>query len=268
MKSIKSVERFINRIVDSRESLGGGKARIDSKVVRKIVAGDPESASIAVKNYCQTKNFQMALLIAGAYQVEFADDTLMELVKQAMEKAGEKGLAGLQIDDSRSNTKPPLRILEVMPKDLKECNVYNFVRLFSVEKLNPPEKAKLLRGQCAITFPIDDDPREAIEIPPVRNFIRKLNQHLPYFPYYLTPAKELSLYYLYFGCLADESSLIKGKGLMVTNEGVVIQVLNCLQSLEHFCSEISEDTYSVFNDILSIYPDDMREEIIENLRRR
>ena len=137
-----------------------------------------------------------------------------------------------------------------------------------MEKFTPPKKAKLLRGQCAITFPVDDDPREAIEIPSVRNFIRKLNQHLPYFPYFLNPAKELSMFYLYFGCLADESSFLKGKGLMITNDDVVIQVLNCLMSLERFCSKINEDTYSVFKDVLSMYPADMRTSILENLQRR
>ena len=68
-------------------------------------AADPEAASAVTTAACEAGDFQVAAKIAAAYQVEFDDDTLMEMVRQAAQRAGpEAGLRGTAkraIDDIR-----------------------------------------------------------------------------------------------------------------------------------------------------------------------
>jgi hypothetical protein len=69
-------------------------------VIRKLVANDPETSAAVVGLYCKMAKedpmyFQLASIIAAAYNIEFDDDTLMVTVRQAQTPPGSKPMPPL-----------------------------------------------------------------------------------------------------------------------------------------------------------------------------
>ncbi|MCX6678643.1 MAG: hypothetical protein NTU95_11975 [Methanothrix sp.] len=81
----KEMEAFDKGFHDCMERIGGGKVAADTTCVRRLVRLQPQIACRFVEIHCfmaqsQPGYLQPALMVAGAYQVEFNDDCLMKMV--------------------------------------------------------------------------------------------------------------------------------------------------------------------------------------------
>lgn len=70
-----------------QQRIGGGKVGVDSTCVRTLVRGSREAALRFVELHCvmassQPGYLQSAIVVATAYQVEFQDTTLVEMVME------------------------------------------------------------------------------------------------------------------------------------------------------------------------------------------
>jgi hypothetical protein len=261
------MQKFWDKIQAAKQSIGGGRARLDSLEIRRIVAADPETAGAFVVAACKDGNFQLAVALAAAYQVEFQDDTLMEMVRLAAQQAGEaadQDLARVSVEPREPGVpeKPEIRVLQVTPDDLTSGNVFNFVRLFSRDSFKPPSKAKALRGNCLITFPLDNDPRPVIQIPSARTFIQRLHQNVPHFPYFLVPDPRAEAMFVHLGCLAPESCYHPRQGLDLSAEGLVRYLLEAMLAVKDFARHVGDDGRAVVRDLLAVYPAEIREELL------
>lgn len=96
------LKEFDKGFHSSLKRLGDGKVAIDSNLVRQLVRQYPKAASRYVEMHCvmaqsQPGYLQPALIVAGAYQIEFNDDCLMEMVTSKADKLGaEDDLKGVQ----------------------------------------------------------------------------------------------------------------------------------------------------------------------------
>lgn len=97
MEAIKNLIKFIST---NAKKDAQGKIRMDSPVIRRLVADDPDTALAVFDLYCKMaqKNpayFQFAWIIAGAYQDEFDDDVLMITVRNSQNKSGSERMLTL-----------------------------------------------------------------------------------------------------------------------------------------------------------------------------
>jgi hypothetical protein len=115
--SNEELKAFDGGFRDCMKRLGGGKVGIDSTCVRKLVRLHPEPACRFVEIHCfmaqsQPGYLQPALIVAGAYQVEFNDPRLMNMVAEKAKALGaEDHLAGIRFapDLERASQEPPER---------------------------------------------------------------------------------------------------------------------------------------------------------------
>jgi hypothetical protein len=270
MSTRDRVAEFIGKLADHSKRLGGGKVGLDSLYVRRLVAEDPEAAAAAVFAYSEQGKqnpvfFQMAMAIAAAYQVEFADDSLTQSVQQAIEKHGPPPpihTAPREANQAvRSKNERALRQLGIAEQDLKKGNVADFVRLFSVETATPDqlEIRRQICGSCVLVFPsTDSDPRPVTLIPEVRRFITNLHDRMPYFPVYLNFHPKLGTFFLYFGCLADRAALSKdGTEIKVTHDTVGIRVFESLTAIAGIAGRLGIDHKPVARSIVAPYPPEL-----------
>lgn len=280
MANSDKVSNFIARISEKAKRIGGGKVEIDSTFIRKLVAEDPETAAAVVWGYCQMARnnpvfFQMALLVATAYLVEFDDDSLVLEVNQEMGQENES-MPPIQVQSGDINSQDilsqnscePIRALQVMPYDLMKCNIRNFTRLFSVEGADKKKLSELtlLLGKLTFTFPVDDDPRVITKIPEVRKFIQKLHNEMPFFPIFLDFRPELSMFFMYFGCLADQSALDSdGIHVNLTHYSVIMRVFETLEAIGKIAKKLNQDPTPIWRAILSAYPRDIADQILNDI---
>ncbi len=81
----EDLDKFDQELRQAMQRIGGGKVAVDSKGVRAAVRNHKAAAYRYVELQCymaasQPGYLQPALMVAGAYQVEFADDGLMRMV--------------------------------------------------------------------------------------------------------------------------------------------------------------------------------------------
>jgi hypothetical protein len=83
----ESLKAFSDQFQNAVQRVGGGKVGLDSKLVRAAVRANREAAYRYVELHCrmaasQPGYLQPALIVAGAYQIEFEDDALIKMVKE------------------------------------------------------------------------------------------------------------------------------------------------------------------------------------------
>lgn len=81
------ISKFDQAFKGAVQRLGNGKVGIDSNAVRALVRQQKAAAYRYVELHChaavsQPGLLQVAIIIAGAYQVEFNDDSLMRMVTE------------------------------------------------------------------------------------------------------------------------------------------------------------------------------------------
>jgi CRISPR/Cas system-associated protein Cas10 (large subunit of type III CRISPR-Cas system) len=81
----QDLERFDQDLRKSFQRLGGGKLGLDSNSVRAAVRSNKDAAYRYVEIHChmaagQPGYLQPAIIVATAYQVEFDDETLVDMV--------------------------------------------------------------------------------------------------------------------------------------------------------------------------------------------
>lgn len=91
--SNEAVEKFGKCLNEIMHRIGGGKVGVNTTALRKLVHEDRGTAVRVVEIYCAMAQsnpalFQGALLIAAAYQVEFKDTSLVEMVQDQAKTAG------------------------------------------------------------------------------------------------------------------------------------------------------------------------------------
>jgi len=284
--SQQDFEKFFRELQKLFQRVGGGKVGVDIDSVRSVVRSNKAAAYHYVEFQCiaaasQPGYLQPAIIVAGAYQVEFDDETLVELVLKrakelnAMEHLESMGFASNMAElkmeppereTARQETDIPIQFLQVQPKDLKNCDIGTFINLFSLDRIKASgmmAKVKLLKGKCAITFPLDDDPRHVIRIPSSRRFTQELHRTLPHLPYFLSPIPELGALHAYFGCLIDENLIIREHAIDVSLESFIPILLKCTEGIIALCELINDDARSTCNDAFSIFPKEMRNMVMQ-----
>ena len=91
--SNEEIDRFDRAIRSAIKRLGGGKVGIEADALRDVVRPHKDAAYRYVEIYCkmaasQPGYLQMAMVVAGAYQVEFKDDTLATMVMARARQLG------------------------------------------------------------------------------------------------------------------------------------------------------------------------------------
>lgn len=266
--SKQDLEKFAQELQQAYERVGNGKIHVDSNLVRAVVRLNKDTAYhyvelIITMAASQPGYLNEALLVASAYQVEFADNTLLNLVHNRAKEL--KAMDQMNIDIASNPQEMqapniPIQALEVEPADLANCDIVPFINHFSLVNIEASGKfreIKSLRGKCAITFPLDDDPRSVIQIPSSRKFTQALHETLPHLPYFLTPIPELGALHAYFGCLIDER-FVTGNAIDVEPESFIPILLQCAEGITALCKLINDDAHTACNDAFSIFPEEIR----------
>ena len=103
-----------------------------------------------------------------------------------------------------------IRDLAVDTRLLEACDVSHLVRLFFNEL--SADNARLLSGTIVLTFPkYDNDNRPNCTIPEIRNFIQKLHDEEPRFPFYYVDERLFHAHLQHIACLSplDDIKLIE-----------------------------------------------------------
>jgi len=99
-----------------------------------------------------------------------------------------------------------IRVLMVENKILENCDTSHIIRLFFKEMTI--ENATLLAGKIVLTFPkYDDDKRPNCTILEIRNFIRKLHNEEPRFPFYYVDETLAGMHLQHLACLSPIESI-------------------------------------------------------------
>src|SRR5947209_7945219 len=138
-----------------------------------------------------------------------------------------------------------IRMLQIDDKDLLSCNVANFERLFSKEKLLP-SKAKQLWGSVALTTErCDKDPRPNWRIPEWRRYMARLFERLPHFSYFLLAVKEIYAGVV-LALLAEEHLLIVNQDAVSPDRGALVyKLVSLLEPVVAYCKEIFDEPEQV-----------------------
>lgn len=115
--SNEALRAFNEGLDKCTKKLGGGKLGMDSTCVRNLVRANKDAAYRYVEIHCvmaqsQPGYVQPALIIAAAYQVEFEDDTLYQMVMNTAKELGaEKHINSLGMFKNldEATTEPPQR---------------------------------------------------------------------------------------------------------------------------------------------------------------
>jgi hypothetical protein len=175
-----------------------------------------------------------------------------------------------------------VRMLQIEDNDLLSCNVAHFVRLFSKEKL-APSKAKRLWGSIVLTSGrCDKDSRPNWQIPEWRRYIARLFKELPHFSYFLLAVDQIYAGVVLSLLTEDELLIVDrndpffkailGDKVAVSHGSVIpdrTAIVNTLSTLLEpvivYCKEVFDEPKSVLNYLLQGFPEDVRDEVLEDL---
>jgi hypothetical protein len=263
--SLKFVDDFMDRV----RSTGRGKMAIGIEELFRIVREDPERSAMlseaALTLGLETNQrgyLQLAVAVAAAYQAEFNDDTLSELVERRLAEAGISGVEPELMDpggtEAPGEPAPPRPMhFVVSPQELRDRDIYSLVRRFSHRHLEGEQDLARLasyRGRVFVTFPIpESDPREVWQVPEVRAFIANLAKSMPYFPYYLLMRSEFGMFRVWFGSLAALEAYTPS-GLNLFHDSVVEAVAGALWAVHQFAELLGEDPERACRDVLADCP--------------
>jgi len=115
--SNEAIRVFNTGLEKCTKKIGGGKVGMDSICVRNLVRANKDVAYRYVELHClmaqsQPGYVQPAIIIATAYQVEFKDDTLYQMVmKTAKDLGAEKHLESIGVSKTmdEATSEPPQR---------------------------------------------------------------------------------------------------------------------------------------------------------------
>jgi hypothetical protein len=133
--------------------------------------------------------------------------------------------------------------LNISDEELRDCDVSAIERNFG--KGIQPKIAKGAYGRICLVFPkYDKDPREVWEIEDVRNWFRRVAEHVPHFPFFLVPhekAGQLSMYLFSIIRIQRDQS---GQITIDLNEAAK-ELQGIDRALEDFCRQVREDYATV-----------------------
>ena len=259
---------FLNFVRDRPDELNG-KRGIRIEHLRDAIREDPETAAVVMMAYLRTPdraNLQIALAIALAYESELGDDSLYLLTNRAMKANGLEDIALEILTDTQGQaTERPLQLL-VTNDFLDAEEIYPFLHALSIDLVEQSDWPRLrtLRGRCYLEFPLDQDPRPVWEIPKARQYIARLFEVMPYFPYYLDPRSDLGMLFLFFASLAKPDA-VDGRNLQVDVPEVAATIRHSLSSILDFSRRLGEEGEQVCRQVLSAWPDNLTLWLLEGL---
>ena len=266
----RRIETYVERVrVEAMGSYGDGKVQLDTKVLRAIVRDEPREVTELVVRHQIDRNqegpagrLQLAFSLAVAYQLEFGDGRLMDLVSNASH--GESipfGVLmpdGVHQEETRLDAPPRVRILSIEDDDPQGGTVRNLIRIFS-EIERQPSNARTLRGAAALSFPrYDDDPRPYFAVPGVRAFVAALDARFPYFLYYIMPEVRGGQIVSYVNSLLplELFDFLPGIWAYTGTEADLTDLLvPRMLAVQVFCEITGDDPDEVIGGILLSYPE-------------
>jgi len=100
-----------------------------------------------------------------------------------------------------------IKVITIDTKSLENCDVSNVIRLFFKEM--PIWGAKKLNGKVMMTFPkYDKDERANCLILEIRNFIQKLHNEDPRFPFYYVEDTIIGMHLIHLACLCPLNNIV------------------------------------------------------------
>ncbi|KAB1141122.1 hypothetical protein F7R91_33450 [Streptomyces luteolifulvus] len=267
---------FHEQVVSLGVSRGGGTREVESGEIIKLVRADPEAAAATCLAYVdmakkRTENWQwfaqLAVVLAGAYEVDFNDDTLSVWVGSELENARVtirlpefevRSIDGGSVESTQSLA--PSVNYRVSTDLLTDSDIYPFVIGFSHH--GHPYAAergldlRAMRGRLIISFDVPpSDPREVWEIPEIRKYVGKLADHLPYLPYYFDPRPGFGMILVWLYCLAPPQA-ISDRRLTPTDIRVVTQVASTMLQICSLAEFLDDDPQQVISAVFSALPND------------
>jgi hypothetical protein len=149
--SQEELTTFLRKLQETYQRVGGGKVGVDADSVRALVRSNKSAAYRYVQLQCiaaasQPGYLQPAMIIATAYQVEFGDETLVELVlKRAKDLNAMEHLESLMTSVQKNPPKPKGGSTIVVPCngfDGKPCS------LIQMDNVTKDLLKKGITGKC------------------------------------------------------------------------------------------------------------------------
>ena len=171
--------------------------------------------------------------------------------------------------DDPPSRKQALRVIQIQDEDLEQGDISNLKRIFG-RIVRVPKKAKLLRGNVAITFPkYDDDPREIYLLDDVRRYVQLLDAEFPYFLYFLDLAPELGQTFLWTTCLLPVTHIEQHENKVLIGldpVALVILLVDRIRAIEMFCEQILDDSTLIIEDILKTQSEEVAVHVLTLLQ--
>ena len=273
----EKAEKFIKRLLASVKQIGG-KGGIAYQTIVDTVRDDPESAAEIVLAYCRQETLdatraQIAMTIADAYEYVLGDDSLVNEVSRAPWFSTARPPDIVEPDGTPIQLRDPLlpdegggRIIQVAAVDLRTGSVERFVKRLGTGGRDVEEVRKLstLWGMCRLRFDLPADDPLIWKIPEVRRLIANLHEAMPYFPCYLNFRRELLMFAVYFGTLADPEAFSDGN-LNLQHESVFDRVMESIAAIDDVARIIQTDPRPVWRTVLSLYPRDRTDRLLKAL---
>jgi hypothetical protein len=274
---LTTVERLLVR---SDEGL-----RIDWEGVLELVKVDPEITAKIV-HVALTKAsevpylFRVAEVLAGAHAAVSQDDGLEKSVDSACVRLGRRPLrltfdAGVEEPVAQvfrrivaEQSSDGWSIL-VSRRELEANDISKLLVSFSLKRVDRSDYARLrgLRGKCALTFDVGDDPREIIDIASVRDFVAAIHRAMPYFPYFLDMGERASMFLIYFGCLADKDAIGTRDGMSLdpSHPSVINLVARSMLAVGELARTLGDNVESALQAAFEGLPVDMMQKVFAKL---
>jgi hypothetical protein len=277
----RRIETYVDKVrLEAMVSYGDGKVQLDTNRLRAIVRDEPrEVTELVVRDQIEKNQkgpagrLQLALMLATAYQLEFGDDQLMDLVGNATH--GESIPYGLLMPDgvlqeeTRLGSPLQVRILSIENDDPQGETVQNLIRIFA-EIERQPSNAQMLHGRAALSFPhYDDDPRPNFAIPGIRACIAALDARFPYYLYYIMPEVRTEQILSYANSLLplELFDFMPGIWAYIGTEAELIDLLfPRMLAVRRFCGMTGDDPGEITRDILLSYPEPLASAMSRVLR--
>jgi hypothetical protein len=266
----RRIETYVERVrVEAMVSHGDGQVQLDTKVLRTIVRDEPREVTELVVRDQIVKNqagsagqLQLALMLAVAYQLEFGDGQLVDLVGNASHGGPiPYGLLmpdGVLQEETRLGSPLQVRILSIEDEDPQGGTVQNLIRIFS-EIEQQPSDARILHSRVALSFPrYDDIPRPYFAFPGVRACVAALDARFPHFLYYIVPEVRGGQIMSYMNSLLplELFDFLPGIWSYIGTEADLIDLLiPRLLAVRRFCGITGDDPDEVVRSILLSYPE-------------
>lgn len=270
---------FLKQLEDGFVPLPDGKIGLRPEFLGSLVREHPTLTVVAARAYAMQAHLQsgygqMAVVLAAIYNLEHGDDSLSLYIENQFEEQGiTVKVPGFLPNPAPPDASPPaagpeIRFLTVEPELLEALDTYAFVTVFAYPRYAGSEFDALrrLRQACVLGFPVDDDPRPSWRIPQVKDYMRRVHDDLPYFPYFLHIGEGGTDSGWYFACLADEEAFDSSGNVDLQHPSVVHPLAEMVAGLWELCSVLGEDLPDTVRSILQRWPQDMVDRVVSLLQ--